>query len=300
MKRSCRYLLVSLACIGAWPAVAQPAAAAADSDPVVVVIEGKPWRKGELEAMVRALPPNVMQNFFADKRNFLLQYALVQRLAKLAEQAGVPEQEPHRTRLDYQRLVYLAQAETEIAANSITLTPEEQAKYFEEHKQDFSRAHVKVIYLGFNDNPPPSKDPRAKRPRTSAEAEKLARELVQKARAGADFGALARQYSDDEETRSRDGDYRPIKPNDTNLPPEIRTAIFSLRPGQVSDPVRQTGGFWIFKLTDFVVPAFNEVQNDVYQALREERFRAWIEGLQKDLKIEIRDESYVGGGSPKK
>ncbi|MFZ5927891.1 MAG: peptidylprolyl isomerase [Acidobacteriota bacterium] len=285
--------------VSVLPLLAAAQAPAAADDPVVVVLDGKEWRKNELEAAVRALPPDVARNFFANKEAFLKQYALVTRLAQMAEKEGVPEKEPHRTRLAYNRMIYLAQAQTELAALKISVNPEEQEKYFAEHKDDFARAHVKVIYLSFNDNPLPSGDPKAKRPRTSAEAEKLARDLVAKARAGADFSELARKYSDDEETRAKGGDYTPLKPNDTNLPPQIRTAIFSLRPGQVSDPVRQTGGFWIFRLTEFVTPSLEDVRSEVYSAVREAKFREWIEGIQKSVQLEVRDPQYMGTGSPK-
>jgi len=288
----------ALACAFLLPAFAQNPAAG--DNPVVVVMEGVEWRKNELEAMIRSLPPDVARNFFLNKEAFLKQYALVMRLARLAEEAGVPQAEPHKTRLAYNRMVYLAQAQTELGALQIFIKPDELEKYYSEHKNEFSRAHVKVIYLSFNDNPLPSRDPKAKRPRTSAEAEKLARELVAKARAGADFAELARKYSDDEETRAKGGDYKPLKPSDNSLPPEIRTAIFSLRPGQVSEPVRQTGGFWIFRLTDFVTPALQEVNNEVYEAAREEKFREWIEGIQKSAQVEIRDPEYLRSSSPNK
>lgn len=288
----------ALACAFVLPAFAQTPAAG--DNPVVVVMEGVEWRKNELEAMIRSLPPDVARNFFLNKEAFLKQYALVMRLARLAEEAGVPQAEPHKTRLAYNRMVYLAQAQTELGALQIFIKPDELEKYYSEHKNEFSRAHVKVIYLSFNDNPLPSRDPKAKRPRTSAEAEKLARELVAKARAGADFAELARKYSDDEETRAKGGDYKPLKPSDNSLPPEIRTAIFSLRPGQVSEPVRQTGGFWIFRLTDFVTPALQEVNNEVYEAAREEKFREWIEGIQKSAQVEIRDPEYLRSSSPNK
>jgi len=280
------------------PAFAQTPAAG--DNPVVVVLEGFEWRRNELEAMIRSLPPDVARNFFLNKEAFLKQYALVMRLARMAEEAGVPQAEPHKTRLAYNRMVYLAQAQTELGALQIFVKPDELEKYYSDHKHEFSRAHVKVIYLSFNDNPLPSRDPKAKRPRTSAEAEKLARELVAKARAGADFAELARKYSDDEETRAKGGDYKPLKPSDNSLPPEIRTAIFSLRPGQVSEPVRQTGGFWIFRLTDFVTPALQEVNNEVYEAAREEKFREWIEGIQKSAQVEIRDPEYLRSSSPNK
>lgn len=298
MTRLLRLYPLVLTCTLIMTAAAQ--VPAAGDDPVVVVLDGKEWRRNELESMIRSLPPDVARNFFLNKEAFLKQYALVTRLAQLAEERKVPEQEPHKTRLAYNRMVYLAQAQTELAALEILVRQEEQEKYFAEHKDDFSRAHVKVIYISFNDNPLPSRDPKAKRPRTSAEAEKLARDLAAKARAGADFAELARKFSDDEETRAKGGDYKPLKPNDQSLPPEIRTAIFSLRPGQVSDPVRQSGGFWIFRLTDFVTPALDEVRNEVYEALREAKFREWIEGIQKSVQLEVRDPQYMETGSPKK
>lgn len=286
-----------------WLSLASFAASAqtppAADDPVVVVMEGKEWRKNELEAMIRALPPDVARNFFANKEAFLKQYGLVMRLAQMAEKEGVPAQEPHKTRLAYNRMVYLAQAATDVTAMKISVKPEEQEKYFAEHKDDFARAHVKVIYISFNDNPLPAGDPKAKKPRTSAEAEKLARDLVAKARAGADFSELARKFSDDEQTRVKGGEYTPLRPNDTNLPPQIRTAVFSLRPGQVSDPVRQTGGFWIFQLRDFIAPSLEEVRSDVYQAVREAKFREWIQGVQKSVQLEVRDPEYMGTGSQK-
>lgn len=290
-------VLLAFSCLGA--AMAQPAPASQD-DPVVFVLEGKPWRKSEWERMIASLPPEVGRNFQLNREAFLKQYALVLRLARLAEQDGVPAQEPHRTRLEYNRLVYLAQAETEVAAMKLPITHEDELNYFADHKDDWARAHVKVIYLSFNDNPLAAAGPNAKRPRTSAEAEKLARDLVARARAGADFAELARKFSDDEETRLKGGDYQPLKPNDSSLPPAIRTAVFSLRPGQVSDPVRQTGGFWIFQLKEFATPSFEEVRGEVFQALREAKFKQWIEGVQKSLEIDIKDPQYMQSGSPQK
>lgn len=293
-----RFYPVVLACALAVTAAAQ--VPGAGEDPVVVVLDGKEWRRNELESMIRSLPPDVARNFFLNKEAFLKQYALVNRLAQLAEARKVAEQEPHRTRLAYNRMVYLAQAATELAAMEILVKEEDQAKYFAEHKDQFSRAHVKVIYISFNDNPMPSPGSKGKRPRSSAEAEKLARDVAAKARAGADFAELARKFSDDEETRAKGGDYKPLKPNDVSLTPEIRTAIFSLRSGQVSDPVRQAGGFWIFRLTDFVTPTLDEVRSEVYEALREAKFREWIEGIQKSVQLEVRDPQFLESGSPKR
>jgi len=37
----------------------------------------------------------------------------------------------------------------------------------------------------------------------------------------------------------------------------------------------------------------------VYEAVREARFREWIEGIQKSVQLEARDPQYLQSGSPK-
>jgi parvulin-like peptidyl-prolyl isomerase len=68
------------------------------------------------------------------------------------------------------------------------------------------------------------------------------------AKAGADFTTLAKQLSDDPTAKDNGGDYGfPITKTNPNLPPEVITALFSLKNGQVSDmilasPVRANQG----------------------------------------------------------
>lgn len=267
-------------------------------DPVVVVMEGKEWKKSELEMLVRSLPPAVFKNYYTNKRAFLQQFALMTRLAHMAEEEKMDQQEPHKSRLYYNRLLYLAQARTEAQTPRLIISTEDQEKYYSEHKDEFSRARIKVIYLSFNDNPGPARDPKAQRPRTSEEAEKLAQDIVARLRSGADFVEMVKKYSDDADSKAKDGDFTPIKPADTSLPAAIRTAVFALKPGQVSDPVRQSGGFWIFKMIEFVVPPFHEVSLDVFNVLQEARFRQWMDSVQSKVDLVFRDEKYLDEQSP--
>jgi hypothetical protein len=58
------------------------------------------------------------------------------------------------------------------------------------------------------------------------------------AKAGADFTTLAKQLSDDPTAKDNGGDYGfPITKTNPNLPPEVITALFSLKNGQVSDMI---------------------------------------------------------------
>ena len=296
-------LILSL-CASTVLALAQTPAGAgpgpSESDPVVAVIEGQPWKKSEVERFARSLPPAVQQNFYADKRAFLRTLAVMTKLAKLAESEGLDKQDPHFFRLLYNRNLYLAQVRIEAERSRRPIMPEDQKKYYEEHKSEYSHAKVKVIFLGFNDNPLPVSDPKAKKPMTSAEAEKLAASITSQARSGADFVELVKKYSQDNDSKAKDGDFPEIKPSDNALPAQIRSAVFALKPGQVTDPIRQPGGFWIIKMVDFVTAPYDEVKDQVFNAIQEGRVRQWMDKIQQDAAVDFKDQKYLDEKSPAK
>jgi hypothetical protein len=70
------------------------------------------------------------------------------------------------------------------------------------------------------------------------QAQTKAAAVVSQAKAGADFAALAKQYSDDPTAQSNGGDYGfAISKTNPNVPPEVVNALFSLQNGQVSDEI---------------------------------------------------------------
>jgi hypothetical protein len=69
-------------------------------------------------------------------------------------------------------------------------------------------------------------------------AQQKAASVVAQAKAGADFTALAKQYSDDPTAKTNAGDYGfTISKTNPNVPPEVINALFSLQNGQVSDAI---------------------------------------------------------------
>ncbi|MCU0248338.1 MAG: peptidyl-prolyl cis-trans isomerase, partial [Bryobacter sp.] len=211
---------------------------------------------------------------------FVEQFGLLLHLQGLAEQEKMHEQEPHKWRLLYNRALYLAQARLNAQNGRRAIPLDEQKKYYDEHKGDFARARVRAVYLGFNEK------------RGDAETEKLAADIANQARKGADFATLARTYSEDPESKKKDGEFPVIKPGDSSFPPAIKTAIFQLKPGQVSDPIRQPSGHWVFKLDDFVIPPYDEVKEDILLRVMDRDFQVWMEGVRKSIKVELKDPSF--------
>jgi hypothetical protein len=60
-------------------------------------------------------------------------------------------------------------------------------------------------------------------------------DLVKQLRDGADFAELAKKNSEDKNSAASGGDFGVLRRGD-RIPEEIKTAVFALKPGEVSDP----------------------------------------------------------------
>lgn len=113
-------------------------------------------------------------------------------------------------------------------------------------------------------------DPKAK-PEEAAAKRAMLEKLLKEARAGADFAALAKKYSDDM-TAARGGDLGYFRKDE--IVPEIAEAAFGLKVGQISDIVRSPFGLHIIKLTGDQAEKkkpFAEVKGQIEAKLRSER-----------------------------
>lgn len=103
-------------------------------------------------------------------------------------------------------------------------------------------SHILVAYTGNEEVEPEER-------RSKSEAKKLARKISKLARAAkADFGALARKYSDDNQTADKGGDLglfaRGMKV------PRLEQIAFVLARGKVSDVVETRYGYHVVKRTE--------------------------------------------------
>lgn len=130
---------------------------------------------------------------------------------------------------------------------------------------------------------------RPQREDTLAAAE-LAREVASRAISGESFESLARQFSDDPDTKDSGGYVGEIEVS--ALEETYRTSLEDLSPGEVSDVIRTKRGFQILKLISRTAsrkPSFEEAQDWIRGVLdarkREARFAEWL--------AEARGETYV-------
>jgi parvulin-like peptidyl-prolyl isomerase len=119
-----------------------------------------------------------------------------------------------------------------------------------------------------------------------------AQELVEKARAGEDFAALARANSQ-APSRTHGGDLGQLTQGEIN--PDLEKVAFALPVGSVSDPITVEGGYRILKVTaktsGSTVP-FEAAKNQLRERLMYERFdkerEAYMQDLRKNASVELR------------
>ena len=123
-------------------------------------------------------------------------------------------------------------------------------------------------------------------------AEELAGNLVERIRGGADFGALARQYSDDIGSAAEGGELGWTNPG--QMVPEFEAAMASAIEGEVTEPFRSEFGWHILEVTGRRDKDFSdEIQrNQIANYIREQKYQeeldAWLRKIREEAFVDIK------------
>ncbi|TGU74507.1 peptidylprolyl isomerase [Geomonas terrae] len=214
------------------------------------------------------------------KQNNLTQEALEQALA--AQGLTFPQYKAQlKEQLERMRLM------SQEVRSKIQVGEREMREYYDAHSDSYGGAetfHARHIFFKL--------DPKAK-PEDAAATEKLANEVLAKARAGEDFAALAKKYSQDPAAAKDGGDLGSFKKSD--MLPEIGDTVAAMKPGDVSSIVRSPAGLHIIKLEQKsrgTGRPFEEVKDSIeeqlYKKKSDERFNQWVKDLRNAASIDIK------------
>ena len=290
-------LLLCLPAIFLQAQVAQPPAAATPSpETVIATVEGRKLTFGELQSYLSALDPDRQKAALQNRTELVRQYALMKHLATLADQAKLDQKSPYKEALASSRLQILTQAQINEQYLTTVVTAEDQQKFFEQNKDRYSQVKLKVIYVSFVTSPSAA-DLKSGKSRTEADAKTKIESLSKDLRGGADFLKLVKEYSEDEKSKAQNGDFGTVRKSD-NLPEEIRSVVFKLKKGEVSEPVRQRNGYYLFKAEDVSARPYSEVKDDIYTELKNIRMAEWMDKLAKSIPVKIEDQSFFTEAPP--
>ncbi|MEO8677909.1 MAG: peptidyl-prolyl cis-trans isomerase [Vicinamibacterales bacterium] len=119
----------------------------------------------------------------------------------------------------------------------------------------------------------------------------LAEDIIKKAKApGADFAALAKQYSQDDTNKDNGGDLDYFGRG--RMVPEFEAAAFAMKTGEISSvPVKSSFGYHIIKITDSkpdTTRALAEVHAEIEDQLKWQKAQAEAERLAKSIEATIK------------
>ncbi len=189
----------------------------------------------------------------------------------------------------------------------IQMTPGEVQRYYEAHKQEYSRpesVHLQEILVSAGSATPtigsttPEIDP------AKLTAAKLkADDIESRLRAGGDFSQLARTFSDGP-TAAQGGDLGDFKRG--SLAKLLEDKTFALKSGEYTDPIHTKQGYVILKVSQHVaggVPTYKEVEQqveeDCYMSRMEPAMRDYLSQMREEAFIDIKPGYADSGASPK-
>ncbi len=187
---------------------------------------------------------------------------------------------------EIRRQIKVAKLMNQEVRSQIEMTEEEIQAYYQTHPNEFEQTppnvHIRHILLKVDENAS-EKDIEERR--------KLAHDLVQQLREGADFETLAQQYSD-HPSAANGGELGTFKEGQLASPFDI---AFTMNAGEISDPVRSDTGFHIIYVQEKIGGAQASYQNaqqiiqrKLFEEKSQERYQEWITELKAHAYIEIR------------
>jgi len=291
------YNLLVFICLGSGVPVAgaqtAPSAAPAPQMPnlpdetvIAKFDDGTQFTMADFKKYYRVLPEANQQMALRDRAGFLHQWAVFRKLAKQADELKMGEQSPYKEALDYARMQVLIQARLAGELDSVLVESADVLKYYDANKEKYKQVKVKAIYITFSDAEPSPSSSKAKKTLTEEEAKAKAAKLLADIRGGADFVKLVKENSDDVTSKAKDGDFATLHPSD-NIPDAFRTAVFALKQGEVSEPMRQPNGYYLLRAEEVTYRPLSEVRGEIYEGLKQEGYKRWFAEINRETKVEI-------------
>jgi parvulin-like peptidyl-prolyl isomerase len=213
----------------------------------------------------------------------------MRKLAHMAEENKLSERSPYKEAIEQYRLQILSEAKISDTINQIVVTPEEIVKAYDNNKTKYSQVKVKALYIAFSDDPVSGGE---KKPLTDAQAEAKAKKLLAEARGGADFIQLIKENSDDETSREKDGDFDTLRQTD-NIPDAFRTAVFALKPGEITAPLKQPNGYYLLRAEEVTYRPLSDVRDDIYNELKQAKAREWLDRTNINTVVKILNPAFM-------
>ena len=247
---------------------------------VVMTVGDRKITAAEFEKLAASLPQQysgAVQSL--GKKAFADQYGNLVGLALEGKKLQIDQRDTFRQMMEFQQTLLLAQTTlNELATTTGLVSPEEVDYYYTSHQMEFSEIKLRGIYIPFDQppiagaagegKPPQQPPPTPKAIRSEAEARTKAETLRRRIEGGEDMAALAKKESE-HNTSANGGDFGYVRRN--QFAPQIDNIIFALQDKQVSTPVKDRFGYFIFQSEGKRTQPLTEARSTIENSLRQQK-----------------------------
>jgi peptidyl-prolyl cis-trans isomerase C len=265
------------------------------SGPVVARGDGVTITADEFKARLEEQSPFIRGRYttLERKKEFLDNLIRFEVLAKEAERQGLADDPEVRNTLKKIMVQKLVQKNFHDATAAADLPEPELQRYYEEHRDEYSRPkRVRVAAIAWD-----AQDGSAERARKLGAAQKvLARLKGEEGKNPLVFGQLVAEHSEDAASKAAGGDlqFKTKEELEKAYSNEVAEAAFALRPGELSGVVQAPQGLYILRYTaeqPEVNRSFEQVKTQIANKLHRERrtkeFDEWLKGLRDQARITV-------------
>ncbi len=228
---------------------------------------------------IKAAPDDIDREFRQLKGQFANETQFAETMTRLKlNEALIREQMAHG--LAIRALV------NEAIASKIAVSEDEIRTYFERHKETFTQppqVHLSHILIAV--------DPAWSSAQKKAAAEKAAK-LRERLAEGEDFGRLAAQHSNDDQSKEQGGDIGWFSPG--QLVATLEKKVETLKDGEVSPVIEDRFGLQIIKVVErkaALTPPLDELKGKIRGMVKQEKglkqLQPFIKKLRDAAKVEI-------------
>ncbi len=162
-------------------------------------------------------------------------------------------------------------------------------KFYDAHKTEYEQVHARHILIHTKPLSAGQKE------QTDAEALAKVQELRKKIVDGADFAAVASQESDDAGSKVKGGDLGTFKRG--QMVPQFEQAAFTLKVGELSDPVKTQYGYHLIKVESREAKTFEEAKPELEKRVAPEMTQKVVQDLEKQAGVTL-DPEFFGAPAP--
>lgn len=292
-----------------WAAFAQsPLPSKVPADKVVAKVDGKDVTAGEVYAALSAMPPQFVQMYNQNPKYAIQQLFMMRYLAAEGEKLMLGDRSPYKEQLEAERANVLASALLGYQQDHVAVPDEAIQKYYDDHKSDYQQAKIKAIVVRFKPvlDPKTPADERARLDieaqiyniqRSEDEARKLATEVAEKLKGGADFSKLVLDYSDDTPSKAKGGDLGIVDVNSKHID-EIKQAVVKLKAGESSAPIRTANAFMIVRVEEKSLQSEDQAASAIAQELRKVMLKAWFDDVTRRFQPAVENPEFFTQPAP--